>query len=78
MSRLRGWRVIHDGRFWGGILALLTWGTTPSRSLSWRLPERSPQRTHELLFPTGEAARQVAGNNARAIAGRRSAESTAG
>ncbi|MBB5103132.1 putative membrane protein [Streptomyces spectabilis] len=27
MSRLRGWRVTHDGAFWGGVLALLTWGT---------------------------------------------------
>ncbi len=27
MSRLRGWRDSRDGAFWGGVLALLTWGT---------------------------------------------------
>ena len=27
MSRLRGWKVTRDGSFWGGVLALLTWGT---------------------------------------------------
>ncbi|MGX2997893.1 hypothetical protein JNUCC64_27100 [Streptomyces sp. JNUCC 64] len=27
MSRLRGWKVTSDGTFWGGVLALMIWGT---------------------------------------------------
>ncbi|MGW0682851.1 hypothetical protein ACWD2L_05750 [Streptomyces sp. NPDC002754] len=25
--RLRGWKVTSDGTFWGGVVALLTWGS---------------------------------------------------
>ncbi len=30
MSRLRGWKVSHDGAFWDGVLLLVTWGTAMS------------------------------------------------
>lgn len=26
-QRLQGWKVTHDGAFWGGIFLLITWGT---------------------------------------------------